>query len=132
MKHPNKCLRVRQTEYIKNGGRGDEHLHQTQHSQGQRTSHVQERGWLSIINLPKDVNAKTALKKITFRSRFLCFCAFSHLTLEVVLPLIIFISLISCQLFSRLTVEHIKCLKLITYLLIIFLIGNILSGTHKY
>lgn len=27
----------RQTEYIKYGGRGDEHLHQTQHSRGQRT-----------------------------------------------------------------------------------------------
>lgn len=103
MKHPNKCLRVRQTEYIKNGGRGDEHLHQTQHSQGQRTSHVQERGWLSIINLPKDVNAKTVLKD-NFQEQ-ICFCAFSHLTLEVVLPLITFTSLISCQLFSRLTVK---------------------------
>lgn len=40
LKHPNKCLRVRQTEYIKNGGGAEKHLQWTPQDKGQEAE-----GW---------------------------------------------------------------------------------------
>lgn len=62
MKHPNKCVRGRQTEYIRNGGKGEEHHHWTHGEEDKEPRTVRLIGLQLVLSAPMFVSSLILFK----------------------------------------------------------------------